>query len=212
MQYCRDNLASSLKVHAEMLPRGLLDATQLCAGGGRHNRDTCQGDSGGPLQVKANPAGLPCIHRIIGVVSFGQICGLGYPGVYTRVSAYVPWIESVVWPPRLDGCVENVRIKEGNNEGRVPNTGPGTVARGMCRVYHSEFCFLYDSFSNYNVKPELTSENACHHNHGATKGPLHPVMLFKYGNASYNRRHHCAGALVSPNTVLTAARCTALDW
>ncbi len=38
MQYCRDNL----ELDEAKVPRGLLDDTQLCAGGGEHNRDTCQ--------------------------------------------------------------------------------------------------------------------------------------------------------------------------
>ncbi|XP_052132061.1 serine protease snake-like, partial [Frankliniella occidentalis] len=105
MQYCRDNL----ELDMQKVPRGLEDATQLCAGGGEHNRDTCQGDSGGPLQMRANPSNdITCIYRIVGVVSFGPPCGLGKPGIYTRVASYVPWIESVVWPPRPDGCVNNL--------------------------------------------------------------------------------------------------------
>jgi secreted trypsin-like serine protease len=55
-----------------------------------------QGDSGGPLQVKNKR--ISCMYTIIGVTSFGSQCGIGDPGVYTRVSKYVPWIESVVWP------------------------------------------------------------------------------------------------------------------
>lgn len=65
----------------------------LCAGDPRSNKDTCQGDSGGPLQVSQG-----CTFRLVGVTSFGRECGLGLPAVYTRVSHYVPWIESVVWP------------------------------------------------------------------------------------------------------------------
>ncbi|XP_052130542.1 transmembrane protease serine 9 isoform X6 [Frankliniella occidentalis] len=208
MQYCRDNL----ELDMQKVPRGLEDATQLCAGGGEHNRDTCQGDSGGPLQMEANPSNsYTCIYRIVGVVSFGPPCGLGKPGVYTRVAAYVPWIESVVWPPRPDGCVNNVRVKSGDREVQVPNTGPGTVARGMCRVFHTEFCGNYHAYTQ-EVKPELTADDVCHHNHVSPEAgdQRHKVVTLMYGDAKYSRRHSCAGALVSPNTVLTAARCAAL--
>lgn len=52
-----------------------------------------QGDSGGPLQVLEKPLGL---YSIVGITSFGQLCG--GMGVYVRVSAYLDWIEDVVWP------------------------------------------------------------------------------------------------------------------
>ncbi|XP_063917039.1 serine protease persephone-like [Zophobas morio] len=56
--------------------------------------DACQGDSGGPLQTqsKAN------ILTIVGIISYGITCGSRYPGVYTRISRYLDWIEEVVWP------------------------------------------------------------------------------------------------------------------
>lgn len=37
------------------------------------------------------------MYTIIGVQSFGNTCGYG-PGVYTKISKYIPWIESTVWP------------------------------------------------------------------------------------------------------------------
>lgn len=56
-----------------------------------------QGDSGGPLQIK-NPNYL-CMHLQIGVTSFGKFCGKkNLPGVYTKVSNYISWIEEIVWP------------------------------------------------------------------------------------------------------------------
>ncbi|XP_050304374.1 serine protease snake-like [Anthonomus grandis grandis] len=86
-----------------MLPRGILDDSQICAGG-NEGKDTCQGDSGGPLQVikpeskkKKNTNGN--CYDIIGITSFGSLCGLeNIPGIYTRVSAYREWIENIVWP------------------------------------------------------------------------------------------------------------------
>ncbi|KAH8026905.1 hypothetical protein HPB51_026240 [Rhipicephalus microplus] len=49
-------------------------------------------DSGGPLAVRVKRDGKT-VWEVVGVVSFGVQCGLpGYPGVYTRVSTFVPWI------------------------------------------------------------------------------------------------------------------------
>jgi trypsin len=62
----------------------------LCAGA--KDTDSCQGDSGGPIVLDG--AGGPVL---VGVVSFGDGCGraLKY-GVYTRVSSYREWIDSVL--------------------------------------------------------------------------------------------------------------------
>ena len=52
---------------------------------------TIQGDSGGPL-FYCNPK---C--EQIGIVSFGIGCAEAkYPGVYTRVSKYINWIDKIV--------------------------------------------------------------------------------------------------------------------
>lgn len=53
-----------------------------------------QGDSGGPLELK----GAHSVSKIVGVTSFGMACGFaGLPGVYTRVSHYIEWIENIVF-------------------------------------------------------------------------------------------------------------------
>ena len=55
-------------------------------------QDSCTGDSGGPL-VFRDYTDDPWYQ--VGVVSFGygQTCGSEYPGVYTKVSGYLDWIE-----------------------------------------------------------------------------------------------------------------------
>ncbi|XP_047533321.1 serine protease persephone-like [Vanessa atalanta] len=76
------------------LPVGISEE-QICAGDPQGLRDTCQGDSGGPLQGLTERDGQ---YRLVGITSFGRGCGSPVPGVYTRVSHYLDWIESVVWP------------------------------------------------------------------------------------------------------------------
>uniref|UniRef100_A0A1I8FP72 Peptidase S1 domain-containing protein n=1 Tax=Macrostomum lignano TaxID=282301 RepID=A0A1I8FP72_9PLAT len=54
-------------------------------------RDSCQFDSGGPLMCRN--ANQPDQWLAVGVISYGYGCGReGFPGVYTRVSAYLDWI------------------------------------------------------------------------------------------------------------------------
>ncbi|KAF7277349.1 hypothetical protein GWI33_008527, partial [Rhynchophorus ferrugineus] len=80
--------------NAKKLPKGIDNNIQICAGGAdKQIKDTCDGDSGGPLSYKR-----ATLHYVTGITSFGKACGLAnVPAVYTRVSAYVPWIESIVW-------------------------------------------------------------------------------------------------------------------
>ncbi|KAK2583861.1 hypothetical protein KPH14_001137 [Odynerus spinipes] len=78
------------------MPQGLI-SNLLCAGVMEGGKDTCQGDSGGPLQrVLAYPY---CTYSIVGITSFGKFCAFkNSPAIYTRVSSYLDWIESIVWP------------------------------------------------------------------------------------------------------------------
>ena len=71
----------------------LIRTTQFCAASGDEtSRDACSGDSGGPFAVFEDGRWF-----LVGLVSFGLGCGrVQYPGVYTRIDHFIPWILDVV--------------------------------------------------------------------------------------------------------------------
>lgn len=65
-------------------------ASMLCAGVAGGGIDTCQGDSGGPLAILVDGK-----WTLGGITSWGNGCAsAGFPGLYTRVTSYVAWIQS----------------------------------------------------------------------------------------------------------------------
>lgn len=93
-RYDQDACQQAYANDGRPLARGIIES-QLCAGFGAGGRDTCQGDSGGPLQVRDEKDS--CRFYVAAVTSFGKFCGTSTPGIYTRVGAYLGWIEGIVW-------------------------------------------------------------------------------------------------------------------
>lgn len=94
-----DNIQCTIKLNRSIAVPSGVRPSMICAGDprGGWSKDTCQGDSGGPLQI-IHPANL-CLFQVIGITSFGEGCAfVDTPGVYTRVSHYLNWIEENVWP------------------------------------------------------------------------------------------------------------------
>ncbi|OWR41433.1 Serine protease P145 [Danaus plexippus plexippus] len=56
---------------------------------------TCHGDSGGPL-VKDN--------KLVGIVSWGIPCAVGFPDVHTRIQPYIPWIQNIMDKVSCGSC------------------------------------------------------------------------------------------------------------
>ncbi|XP_033822058.1 elastase-1-like [Periophthalmus magnuspinnatus] len=66
--------------------------TMVCAGGGE--KSGCNGDSGGPLNCMVNNK-----YVVTGIASFVSGYGCNYekkPTVFTRVSAYIDWMNSIM--------------------------------------------------------------------------------------------------------------------
>ncbi|XP_060142566.1 urokinase-type plasminogen activator isoform X2 [Globicephala melas] len=62
----------------------------LCAADPQWETDSCQGDSGGPLVCFTQGR-----MTLTGIVSWGRECAMKEkPGVYTRVSSFLPWIHT----------------------------------------------------------------------------------------------------------------------
>ncbi|XP_065204239.1 serine protease snake-like [Planococcus citri] len=93
-----ENCRTSFEGTTRKLARGYDSEAMICAGDVDTGRDVCTGDGGGPLQISISKQ--PGMWNIIGVSSFGpSICGNHEdPSVYTKVSHYLLWIRSIVWP------------------------------------------------------------------------------------------------------------------
>ncbi|GFS37132.1 enteropeptidase [Nephila pilipes] len=85
---CNKAFRENVRGFRNQFPEGITQGL-ICAGFmDERGRDSCGGDSGGPLMYLYRDRWYA-----VGVVSFGYDCGrLGYPGVYTRVSHYLKWL------------------------------------------------------------------------------------------------------------------------
>ena len=73
------------------LYKGITDK-MVCAGYLAGGIDSCSGDSGGPLVCDINNR-----YTVMGATSFGAGCAeANAPGVYTRITEFVPWIKSTI--------------------------------------------------------------------------------------------------------------------
>ena len=87
-QQCKEALAATLNTSVNNT--GITDV-MICAAIPEGGKGSCQGDSGGPLVINTG-SGV----QQVGIVSWGYGCAEGgYPGVYTRVSEFKPWIAAI---------------------------------------------------------------------------------------------------------------------
>ncbi|KAA8582687.1 serine protease 27 [Etheostoma spectabile] len=100
---------------------GDLTQNMMCAGVPAGGKDSCQGDSGGPLVAKKGSVWIQG-----GIVSYGESCGLPrIPGVYTRVSQYQDWINSIITGSSTPGFVDYISLGFNTDQlFRCPATPP----------------------------------------------------------------------------------------
>ncbi|XP_019954587.1 tissue-type plasminogen activator isoform X2 [Paralichthys olivaceus] len=76
----------------DVLSGRTVTSNMLCAGDTRGLDDACKGDSGGPLVCRNKDK-----MTLMGVISWGDGCGQkDKPGVYTRVTNYISWINGII--------------------------------------------------------------------------------------------------------------------
>nr|XP_025046092.1 mast cell protease 1A-like [Pelodiscus sinensis] len=94
----------------DWLYRGYDPATMMCVGDPAQFYDSAQGDSGGPLV---------CGEKAWGIVSWGYCKA---PGVYTKISAFVPWINNTMrrlqlqMDAELNSPVGTIKLPRANEE------------------------------------------------------------------------------------------------
>lgn len=128
-------------------------STMLCAGtiAPPDTTDTCQGDSGGPLIVDIDPTGA-VQWRLVGLTSWGGVCGGDQWGVFSRVAA-------------LRGFIDGAHPSKISNP-TLSNAG-STVAPGT-QLSCSLGSFNPVPASNYIVWQRVTGANASVLGNGST--------------------------------------------
>ncbi|KAJ8687238.1 hypothetical protein QAD02_023032 [Eretmocerus hayati] len=91
-------------------PKTRVTRNMFCAGYLEGKKDSCAGDSGGAFNVRKGNGAMD----LVGIVSFGRGCARPkFPGVYTKVSNYLSWIDRQIQheckclPPRDPHSLNN---------------------------------------------------------------------------------------------------------
>ncbi|XP_076851795.1 polyserase-2-like [Brachyhypopomus gauderio] len=171
---------------------GGITGNMICAGVLSGGKDSCQGDSGGPLVVKQGSVWLQA-----GIVSFGHSCAeANFPGVYTRVSQYQPWINQVI---------------TSNQPGYVTYTSSGTNADlsvSCSNLPPATTTPTTTPIATTTTAPSVVCGNANLNNpSGAVTGLASAGMWPWIASVQRNGTHICGGTLISTQFVMSSADC-----
>lgn len=90
LRFLNSDIISNEDCENEFAEFGEITEKMICSNGSG-NVGGCFGDSGGPLAVQSNGKII-----LVGVAAFvsAEGCEVGYPTGFTRVSSFLPWIQS----------------------------------------------------------------------------------------------------------------------